>query len=445
VPGAGREIVKDIMRICFVALVLLAIAPAAVANGAFPDEFSVHFPVPSPHRILLGANFGLIISEDDGATWRYACEPWVTEGSDAALSQASVDFYQVCADGAVLAQSIHVTRSSDDGCTWPQSAGVITDPHLAVVDLFPDPNDATFVIAVQEGTSGSALVVSHDGGVTFVGPSLLPLDAIITGIEISETLPTVVYATSFANATATQGDQTRLWRSEDKGVTWTSTLIPEDQSTEPRIMAVDPANSDIVYLRVIGALSDSVVITEDQGQTFTTPLTINGKFTSFLRATDGTLYAGSSVGNLYSRAPGATTFSVTPGPLFRCLGQRPGSSRIYACGDFTIDPFSLGYSDDRGATFHRVMDFTDILGPLTCSTVATNCESHWARIQSVLGIGDGGTGDPSDAGVTIDAGTNPSDGGVSTAPASKSGCSTGAVDAAALMALTAIFFRRRRS
>jgi MYXO-CTERM domain-containing protein len=91
------------------------------------------------------------------------------------------------------------------------------------------------------------------------------------------------------------------------------------------------------------------------------------------------------------------------------------------------------------------------LGPLTCPTVATNCEAHWARIQAVLGIGgDPGTGTP-DGGVvtTPDAGSGGgSDGGVVTAPPAtggKSGCSTAAADGLALMTLAALFLRRRKS
>ena len=75
-------------------MVFAAIAIGAVsavhADGAFPDEFSIHFPVSSPHRIFIGANFGLLVSEDDGLTWRYSCEPWVVAGSNAALAFASV-------------------------------------------------------------------------------------------------------------------------------------------------------------------------------------------------------------------------------------------------------------------------------------------------------------------------------------------------------------------
>ena len=56
-----------------------------------------------------------------------------------------------------------------------------------------------------------------------------------------------------------------------------------------------------------------------------------------------------------------------------------------------------------------MMSFTELLGPLTCSPVQTNCAAHWNRIRAVLGItGDGGTPGPPDAG-------NP-DGGQHAAP-----------------------------
>src|SRR5437868_11098487 len=113
---------------CAVALLgsLVGAPRAARANGAFPDEFSVHFPPDAPHRILIGANFGLLVSEDDGATWRYSCEPWVVAGSNAALASANVGFYQVTATGAILANSVNLTRSSDVACTWPISTGSVS-------------------------------------------------------------------------------------------------------------------------------------------------------------------------------------------------------------------------------------------------------------------------------------------------------------------------------
>ena len=118
----------------------------AQADGAFPDEFSIHFPPDAPNRISIGANFGLLVSEDDGLSWHYACEPWIVAGSNAALANNSVSFYQVTRDGAYLATSVNLTRSSDVACTWPISTGAVAGQRVA--DIFPDPNDASFVLAI---------------------------------------------------------------------------------------------------------------------------------------------------------------------------------------------------------------------------------------------------------------------------------------------------------
>jgi uncharacterized protein (TIGR03382 family) len=427
---------------------LLAVSPAAHANGAFPDEFSIHFPAGAPHRILVGANFGLLVSEDDGATWRYACEPWVTEGSSAPLTSVNVSFYQVTADDAVIAQSIHVTRSEDVACTWPVSGGVIT--QQVVADLFPDPSDASLVIAVVDVATGSYLVASHDGGKTFVDPPLYQTNALLTGIEISRTRPAVIYATSVSLS----GSIATLLRSDDLGMTWTPHSIPTPSGTEPLIMAIDPVDPDTVYLRVVGALTDSVVITQDGGKSFQTALSINGQFSSFLRAEDGALYAGTLAGQLYVRAPGATDFTSQAALHFRCLGQRPGSSRIFACGDMGLDGFSVGYSDNGGDTFQPMMNFTDLLGPLTCSPVQTNCAAHWERIQGVLGLTtpDGGSGGGGPDAGRPDAGQGQPDAGPpppSSSGQPKSGCSSTGGNAVAILglivALALLLPRRRRS
>src|SRR5437868_895097 len=53
----------------------LATPNRAAADGAFPDSMQIFVPAEAPHRIVLGTNFGLIISDDDGATWEWSCEP----------------------------------------------------------------------------------------------------------------------------------------------------------------------------------------------------------------------------------------------------------------------------------------------------------------------------------------------------------------------------------
>ena len=66
----ARRLVMCLAVVCF--------AGRALGDGAFPDELSVYLPVNAPHRIMLGTNFGLVMSEDDGQNWRYVCELYIT-------------------------------------------------------------------------------------------------------------------------------------------------------------------------------------------------------------------------------------------------------------------------------------------------------------------------------------------------------------------------------
>ena len=383
---------RSSLRTLVLAAALLSSARAR-GNGAFPDEFSIHFPAGAPNRILVGANFGLLVSEDDGATWRYSCEPYVTSGSSAALSQALVRFYQLTADGAILADSNNVTRSVDIGCTWPTSGGSIAGQ--VVTDVFADPNDPSFVLAIVATVQGTFIVGSHDGGQSF-GATLYSTTGVLTGIEISRATPGVVYATEVS----VNGQTSKLLRSIDSGSHWTPMTIPTPAGTQPRILGIDPESADTVYVRLLTGTTDAIGVTTNGGATFDVPLSITGAFSSFLRASDRTLYAGTLAGDLWVRPPGGTSFQLRTGPHLRCLGQRPGATRIYACGDMFLDGFSVGTSDDGAMTFQHVMKFTELKGPLTCPEVQTACAAHWARIQQVLGLTgpDAGVTPPPDAG-----------------------------------------------
>jgi hypothetical protein len=407
-------------------LLALSAPGAARANGAFPDEFSVQFPPNAPHRILVGANFGLLVSDDDGATWRYSCEPWIVAGSNAAVNpEASVNFYQVTADGALLADAVNITRSTDQACNWPTASGL---QGQIITDVFASPTDPTLVLAIVTVSSGGYIVASHDGGQTFGATHLKDTTDLLTGIEIARADPTVMYASSSSGGTAT------LWKSTNSGVDWTAQPIPVDPGTQPRILAIDPVDKNTVYVRLVAGISDKIAFTTDGGQSFKPLLAITGQFTSFLRATDGTLYAGTAGGQLYVRPPGATDFTAKPAPHLRCLGQRFGEAkRIYACADLVVDGYSLYSTDDSGQTFVPVMKFTDIQGPLACGPVATNCAAHWERIQTVLGIG-----------TTPDAGQGGGGGGGGT-PGTSSNCASAGGGATTLLLLLAFALRRRFS
>jgi hypothetical protein len=46
----------------------------AQANGAFPDSMGILLPVDQPNVIIATTNFGLLVSEDAGATFGWICE-----------------------------------------------------------------------------------------------------------------------------------------------------------------------------------------------------------------------------------------------------------------------------------------------------------------------------------------------------------------------------------
>ncbi len=419
-------------RALLAAAALALVSTPSLANGAFPDEFSIFFPPKAPSRILVGANFGAMISEDSGATWRYACEPYVTTGSGLALSQVNVIFYQVAADGAFLTDTTigTVTRSPDVGCSWPTSGGSIAG--LDVTDIFPSPTDPAFVLAVTVTPTGSSLWASHDGGKSFDASAVYTSNVLITGVEIAKSDPAVIYATLSGPSLA------KLLRSADSGKTWATYDLPTlppppGQQTaitpRPLLLAVDPEDATVAYLRLLGPPYDAIAIVSNAGQSVEVALTISGVFSAFVRAGDKSLYAGTPDGKLYHRPPQGAFAAPIKGPRFRCLGQRPGSTDLYACADMFLDGFSVGVSHDGGATFQKVMKISELLGPLTCAAVQNACTDHWNRIRVVFGP---------------DAGTPPADGGGAVTPPSSGHCASTGGGAVATLALVAFALRRKR-
>ena len=137
----------------------------------------------------------------------------------------------------------------------------------------------------------------------------------------------------------------------------------------------------------------------------------------------------------------------------RCLGQRTGSARVFACGDAFLDGFNLGYSDDGAQSFQPLVLFPEggppgmlersseglrsqlsapahLSGPLTCPQVQTACASHWAALQKTLGI------------TPADAGGPQADGGSS---AGSSHCGSADASTLAVILVLAFTLRQRRA
>jgi len=390
------------MRRAAIVLAIL-VSSDARADGAFPTGMSVLLPAGAPQRILLGTTFGLVLSEDAGATFRYVCEPYVTG------SGATVLIYQAASNGElVAAHQDALSVTADLGCSWTRASGLA--PGLSVVDAFIDPSNPSSVLAIAwPPAAGASLYASTDGGRSF-GPALLTsgtppvhADERLVSVEIAASAP-AIYATTFAFPSASSpAGSAALLRSGDGGASWTRFELGVGPSVQVKIAQVDPADANTVYLLVSVGGADEIRVTADGGATVQPLLAPNTILGGFVRASDGTLYAGSAGGDFYVRAPGATGFERRAGPHLRCLGERAG--RVYACGDSVADGYDLATSDDGGKSFQKLLTFTQLLGPATCPAVQSACAADFAALQRTLAIvpvGSCSCGQPSgDAGALL--------------------------------------------
>ena len=257
------------------AAIVVSIAPCSSrANNGIPGSLGVLLPLDKPQEIGLATTFGLILSDDGGTSWVWTCE-------QAATSMANV--YTVGAPPAdrfyALSLLTGLSFSDDESCGWRSAGGALAGQTVS--DFFTDPSDPLRVLAAATpatdggGAALAAVYGSNDGGATFGAKALYvaPAGAAIVGIEIAKSDPQVIYLT-YVTVTSTGYDPV-LVRSADGLHTWTTIdLLPTLGSTIVRILAVDSANSDLVYLRASATTSETLAVTRDGGMTFATPLTV---------------------------------------------------------------------------------------------------------------------------------------------------------------------------
>jgi photosystem II stability/assembly factor-like uncharacterized protein len=208
--------------------------------------------VQDPQHLYLGTTFGLVFTADAGGSWRYVCEPYVTGGSN-------VQLYALQPDGALLAVSTQLTRSTDQGCTW----STIAPPAGASwVDVFADPGNAARVLGVAWVSGGSGVWLSLDGGQTFPTQLLSTTERVLS-VESAATDPDTIYA-------ATQG--TAFFASTDAGAHWQRSDVPGAPPLTVRILAVSSTDSKTLWLRATNPAdnADAVLASTDGGATFVT-------------------------------------------------------------------------------------------------------------------------------------------------------------------------------
>ena len=355
------------MQVIFVVvlLALIGIQGRAAADGAFPDSLQILLPASHPQRIVLATNFGLIISEDDGATWEWACEP---------RSDDNTILYQQAAAPSDRMFAVLINHglvySDDAACTWTRSGGTLA--AASARDAFADPSNPARIFAVgaepADGFVPSSVFRSDDAGLTF-GAALdtAPLGGDMLGVESAASDPATVYLAIYGTMGSVPGLlEPLLGRSSDGGAHWTrSSLATALGANAFRIIAVDPTNPQRLFLRVTESYGEKVAVSNDGGQNLTEPAAVNEQFTSFVRLPNGTLLLGGSdsgKGVIFRSTDGGASFQALPSspapPHLRALAERNG--KLYAAADNFIDHFALGVSSDQGATFQPLLTFDQV-------------------------------------------------------------------------------------
>jgi hypothetical protein len=427
-PQVKRAGLAALILACAAAGSFPGLDGSARADNGLPGSLGIMLPMDRPQEIVLATNFGLILSEDGGATWLWTCEQ---------LATSMATFYAVGAPPATGAGSgalgdryyalspitgIGLAFSDDGSCSWKAAGGVLAGANV-VIDFFADPSNPSRVLAAASfaddaGNEGApAIYASSDGGATFGATPLFtaPAGAAIAGVEIARSAPDVIYLTDYL--TLADGRDPALIRSSDGGNTWTTIDVQAALGpNQVRILAVDPVDSNLVYLRVIASTGDSVAVTRDGGMTFARPLTVaNGSLTAFARLASGTVLVGARVnfdggggsGVGYRSTDAAMTFvpwTLSPPPHLVGLAERVvpgGPSVLYLSGENYVDNWALASSTDEGITVTPLMSYDQVRGIEACAqqTCANACnyeemQAVWEPDVCTGALLDGGTDAP---------------------------------------------------
>jgi photosystem II stability/assembly factor-like uncharacterized protein len=355
----------------FVALASLLFAVDARGNGAFPGAGQLFLVPGEPEHVVARTTFGIIVSRDGGASWRWVCE--------SAMGYQNVEPpIGVTADGSVLvALEDGLRAGAGDLCNWPEASGIDAE----VWDVSVQRDDPTVAVAVTTDldTAVTRLWESTDRGASFTQAGVDVPGLYATTLDVAPSDPNDVYIAG----SGTMGEPL-VARTSDRGRSWTLHPIPVDtQSKVPFLSAIDPVASDTVYVRIAGD-PGRLLASNDGGASWTIVFQATGPLLGFALSPDGeTVLLGDLAG--VWRAPTATMqFEKRSNVVIQCLAWT--ANGVYGCGNQLTDGFLIGLSTNEAATFEPVLPMHCVAGPLACEagSQVQSCEAEWPALAEQL-------------------------------------------------------------
>lgn len=447
---------------------MCALPGTARAHGRPPKVERIAFDPNDPERIVLQFSYGLIVSEDGGASWRWICG--AAYGIDPSWEEPDLSITE---DGSTVIGTFNTAmRAAPDLCTFEEPEGPIDDTQVLDLARHPEDPDVIWALTTRGGTEPEHLQQTRDGGRSWALVGEPFRGVLLESLAVAPSDPARIYVSAIVPRTASMERTGRLFRSDDGGETFAPIDIAIGESERaPRIVGVDPTNAERIFVRVPRDVADReperLLYSDDGGASFVTAHALR-HMRGFAISEDGrTVWAGSGSGDgVWVARDGTLSFTQVSTLHVRCLQAR--GDELWLCVDQIASRFALGRSLDGGETVEELLyldDLRDFPECATCAATAVICPFWMDDLRMdferyLQAQGEWPTVDPSipeeciepepDAGPRVDAGLDGGvamDGGEGSAPAPGCGCRAAGAERSgslALVTLALVFALRRR-
>jgi hypothetical protein len=317
-----------------VALGLAAVSGSAGANGRPPGTSSIHFRRGMESHVIAGMTFGLVTSRDGGASWQWVCEDAIGYGG-----MYDPD-YELTASGALFATTFDGIQESRDGCRFEARQG-----KAFVSVVAQGPSGALFRAAADNATptsqGDSKIYRSDDDGMTWpVASSPGIMNDWWQTLEVAPSDGRRVYLSGYRFEPPPGGGANikkfLLFRSDDAGVTWrelpVAALATRPNSTID-IVGISYQDPNRVYARVTlvdNNVADRVYRSDDGGVTWV-PIRDQPTAIRFLVRRSGEIVVATLAnGAERSSDHGVTWVPLASPPHINCLAES-ATGEVWAC------------------------------------------------------------------------------------------------------------------
>jgi uncharacterized protein (TIGR03382 family) len=364
------------VRFVLASACVLALTSQVLANGRPPQTSSISFRPGMEQEITVGTSFGLLLSKDNGLTWRWMCEDALPYGG-----MYDPD-YEVMSSGTFFATTFDGLKVNRDGCTFdltPLAPPPKDPPEIKFFSVTARASDNAYYAAAADPLDGT-IYKSTNEGQTFT-PLGTPgeLGDWWQSLEAAPSDPQRLYLTGFRFVTVPDAGTTKellFFTSANGGTTWTEIPLTDFQTMKNstlEIAGIHPTDPMRVYARVVledNAIADGIYETTNGGGAWTKILSKPGSI-AFVVRRNGDLVAGTKMNGTFKRANGQTTWTeLTGAPHPNCLVEN-SAGEVWACTQnyggpgIPMDGHGIMKSTDL-VTWTPVLKYQDIREPVTC-------------------------------------------------------------------------------